>query len=112
MMQLTKCKSALLLQKPAADGAVGPQLCENEEGLGLAWGDMKAENKLYRMMTPSARKELRAMLEDTQTAQGGTSLLQKEAAHREDSEEQGSEEEGDDDDDMHEDGAPKKTKTA
>merc|ERR1719272_1487000 len=78
MMVLTKCKKAAALAQLDASPASEANICDTEQGLTLDFSDKEAEDKLERMMTPSARAAVREVLErmEADRAQEEAALLQ------------------------------------
>jgi len=100
MLKLTKCKkAAAFTQLDESQQRDSVNICESNEGLVFDFGDKAAQEKMERIMTPSARAAVRDLLGHmmTASAQNAAALLQKaakaEKAHEDDS--------GDDD---HDDG--------
>jgi len=92
MMQLTKCKTASFTQVGKGAHSSQTKICETHQGLVLDFGDRKAQEKLERMMTPSARSAVRDLLQSVLTLQK-TSFLQR--GDHEESDDAGDEDESD-----------------
>merc|ERR1719163_1667365 len=82
MLKLTKCKTAAALaQLTKHEKTSSVNMCSTEQGVVFDLGDKKAQQELERMMTPSARAAIRAILGrmDMVRANQGAALLQQEA---------------------------------
>merc|ERR1719207_184765 len=82
MLTLTKCKSAAALTQLAKHQKTSStNMCNTAQGVVFDFEDKKAQQELERMMTPSARAAIRAILGrmDMERANQGASLLQEEA---------------------------------
>merc|ERR1719453_2332429 len=85
MLKLTKCKSAAAFtQLDENQHKHSVRICEGSEGLVFDFGDKVTQEKMERMMTPSARAAVRDLLGHMMTvsAQHAAALLQK-AANKE-----------------------------
>merc|ERR1719174_923421 len=82
MLKLTKCKTAVALaQLSQHQETSSANMCNTAQGVVFDFEDDKAQQKLERMMTPSARAAIRAILGrmDMVRANQGAALLQQEA---------------------------------
>merc|ERR1719321_1098358 len=80
MLTLTKCKSAAALtQLDKHQKTSSTNMCNTAQGVVFDFEDKKAQQKLERMMTPSARAAIRAILGrmDLVRANQGVALLQE-----------------------------------
>merc|ERR1719181_33047 len=77
-MVLTKCKKAAALAQLDASPNSEVNICDSEHGLTIDFGDKEAQEKLERMMTPSARAAVRELLDrmEADRAEEEAALLQ------------------------------------